>query len=282
MIPIPFPGAYQLWIGLMVAGTSSGPAAPGGDAFPTMPDRSGVVAVFDGTAGDPVDQGWKENRVGQPETATAQSEAGAWWITDLSNGADGLTYGLDISPQDQTALQQGWVLEMAVDVRESDTPRNNSSLPRTTCDVRILHGDGVLHHLTFALTPDGDHGTRPYSWDICGIEHRHQPGDKVQFEMKPGGRGKGHEFTMRIAGAARHFITPAADSPSVPTRIEWGSPPSDGTSRAGWRQVTLHQADWRKVDREDQTAFDAVSPAQVALETGWDFSLPFPHPSSGG
>ena len=240
------------------------------------------MAVFDGTAGDPVDQGWKENRVGQPETATAQSEAGAWWITDLSNGADGLTYGLDISPQDQTALQQGWVLEMAVDVRESDTPRNNSSLPRTTCDVRILHGDGVLHHLTFALTPDGDHGTRPYSWDICGIEHRHQPGDKVQFEMKPGGRGKGHEFTMRIAGAARHFITPAADSPSVPTRIEWGSPPSDGTSRAGWRQVTLHQADWRKVDREDQTAFDAVSPAQVALETGWDFSLPFPHPSSGG
>lgn len=107
MIPIPFPGAYQLWIGLMVAGTSSGPAAPGGDAFPTMPDRSRVVAVFDGTAGDPVDQGWKENRVGQPETATAQSEAGAWWITDLSNGADGLTYGLDISPQDQTALQQG-------------------------------------------------------------------------------------------------------------------------------------------------------------------------------
>ena len=70
--------------------------------------------------------------------------------------------------------------------------------------------------------------------------------------------------------------SPAADSPSVPTSIEWGSPPSDGTSRAGWRQVTLHQADWRKVDREDQTAFEAVSPAQVVLETGWDFSLPFP------
>ncbi len=32
----------------------------------------------------------------------------------------------------------------------------------------------------------------------------------------------------------------------------------------------------RKVDREDQTAMDAVSQAQVALETGWDFSLPFP------
>ena len=81
--------------------------------------------------------------------------------------------------------------------------------------------------------------------------------------------------SLQPAGVARHFITPAADSPSVPTRIEWGSPPSDGTSRAGWRQVTLHQADWRKVDREDQTALDAVSPAQVALETGWDFSLPF-------
>ena len=48
-----------------------------------------------------------------------------------------------------------------------------------------------------------------------------------------------------------------------------GSPPSDGTSRAGWRQVILYQADWQKVEREDQTASDAISPAQVALETGW-------------
>lgn len=54
----------------------------------------------------------------------------AWWITDSSNGPGGLTYGLDITPQDQTALQQGWVLERAVDVRESDTPGNNHSLPR--------------------------------------------------------------------------------------------------------------------------------------------------------
>ncbi len=30
------------------------------------------------------------------------------------------------------------------------------------------------------------------------------------------------------------------------------------------------------MDREDQAARDAVSSAQVAVETGWDFSLPFP------
>ena len=30
------------------------------------------------------------------------------------------------------------------------------------------------------------------------------------------------------------------------------------------------------MDGEVHTAFDAVSPEQVALETGWDFSLPYP------
>ena len=258
------------------AGWAGTTVAQGDEAFPTMPDRGRLVAVFDGTAGDPATQGWQERREGEPEVVTVEDKSGVWWITDRSNGMDGVSYGLDITPEDQSVLKEGWLIEVELDLQESDTPQGNSRQPQTTCDLKIMKdGNEVLHHLTFAFTPDGDHGKRKYSWEISGIEHQYQQGDKVQVEMRPKRGGEGHGLELRISGVARsHFGSSSA--PSVPTRIEWGSPPSDGTSRAGWKQVTLHQADWSKVDQKDQAAQDAVSPEQLTVETGWDFSIPFP------
>lgn len=159
---------------------------------------------------------------------------------------------------------------------ESDTPQGNSRQPQTTSELKIMKaGNEVLDHLTFALTPDGDHGKRKYSWEISGKEHQHLPADKVQLEMRPERGGKGHGLELRISGVARSHLG-SRFAPPAPTRIEWGSPPSDGTSRAGWQRVTLYQADWNKVDQKDKAAQDAVSPEQLAVETGWEFSIPFP------
>lgn len=241
-----------------------------------MPDRSRLIAVFDGAVGDPAAQGWKPSRTGDPEVVTTEFKADTWWITDNSNGPDGLTYSLDLTAQNQADLKQGWVLEIEVDLQKSDTPEDRKNQTPSTCDVKILHENGVLHHLDFALAPGGDHGKRAYSWSICGIEHPHQKGDRVQLEMKPDLTAAAHRLTMRIAGIARSFIKPGDESPSVPTRIEWGSPSSDGTSRAAWKKITLHQADWSELNRQNQTAQDAISPEQLSFETGWDFSLPFP------
>ena len=65
--------------------------------------------MFDGAAGDPATQGWQEKREGNPEVVTVEAKAGAWWITDSSNGMDGVSYGLDLMPQDQAELKKGWL-----------------------------------------------------------------------------------------------------------------------------------------------------------------------------
>ena len=39
----------------------------------------------------------QEKREGKPEVVRAEGKAGVWWITDSSNGKDGVSYGLDIT-----------------------------------------------------------------------------------------------------------------------------------------------------------------------------------------
>lgn len=91
-----FTRALRFWF-VWAVGWTGTTVAQADEAFPTMPDRGRVVAVFDAAAGDPATQGWQEKREGKPEVVRAEGKAGVWWITDSSNGKDGVSYGLDIT-----------------------------------------------------------------------------------------------------------------------------------------------------------------------------------------
>ena len=91
-----FTRALRFWF-VWAVGWTGTTVAQADEAFPTMTDRGRVVAVFDAAAGDPATQGWQEKREGKPEVVRAEGKAGVWWITDSSNGKDGVSYGLDIT-----------------------------------------------------------------------------------------------------------------------------------------------------------------------------------------